>query len=57
MEFSSATDFTGGGVSFFPLPLGLSGWQTIQATLCPEPKSAFSEGTANSGVPKKIIFI
>ena len=36
-------------------PWGRSGWVTTAATSCPPRRSASSDGTANSGVPKKTI--
>ena len=52
-----AFSFTGGGVSFFPRPLGLSGWVNTPATVSPRATSASREGTAKSGVPMKTMRI
>ena len=50
---SSASSFTGGGVSFWPRPTGLSGWHTTPTTGQPASQMARSVGTANAGVPMK----
>ena len=50
---SSAATFTAGACSCSPRPAGRSGWHTTAATSA-TPVSASSEGTAISGVPKKI---
>ena len=51
---SSAATFTGEGTRVDrERPCGLSGRVTTAATSNPSPNSASSDGTANSGVPKK----
>ena len=57
----SAASFTGEGVRAFPLPRLASGRVTTAATSTAGfsfwERSASSEGTANEGVPRKIVFM
>src|SRR3954471_14434884 len=50
---SSAALFTGDSATCCPRLFGRSGWVNTAKTECPEETSASSEGTANSGVPRK----
>src|ERR1051326_7282150 len=50
-----AISFVGVGCRRCPRPRGRSGCETTAGTRCGEWSSASSEGTANSGVPKKTI--
>ena len=54
---AKANSLTGENASLFPLPLGLSVWVKTAAISSPLSYSAFSDGTAKSGVPIKTIFI
>jgi hypothetical protein len=51
-----ARTFTGGDFNCFPLPLGLSGWVTIPASVLSLASSSVKEGIAKSGVPIKMMF-
>ena len=54
MSSDSAAAFTGGGTSAErERPRGRSGGVTAATTSNPSPRRASSDGTANSGVPKK----
>src|ERR1035438_3033754 len=55
MPWRIAAAFTGDGISSCLRPFGRSGWVTTRDTACPEETRASSVGTANSGVPRKIM--
>ncbi len=55
--FEVANSFTGVADILCPLPFGLSGWEMTVITSSPDSIRALREGTAKSGVPKKIILI
>ncbi len=57
MWLLSANSLVGGFDSSLFLPTGLSGWQTRAITSWSDSVKALSDGTANSGVPMKIILI
>jgi hypothetical protein len=48
---------TGGIDKVCPLPFALSGWVTTAMTSSPDSRRALREGTAKSGVPKKMVLI